>query len=167
MQWSIYASAGLNETTHNLMVHIMACHLFGTKPLSQSMLAYNWLNPTEKRTEMLIKIQHFGCWPLVNCSRSFTIDDSRTCCIWFGLYTGPSRSDRTAFQLFMRIVLYRAPYYAKRSTRVSLYVSNGEWSLLAILSRRWIPLQWRHSERDGVSNHQRFDCLLNRLFTCR
>ena len=25
-------------------------------------------------------------------------------------------------------------------------------------------LQWRHNERDGVSNHQPDDCLLNRLF---
>ena len=25
-------------------------------------------------------------------------------------------------------------------------------------------LQWRHNERDGVSNHQSHDCLLNRLF---
>ena len=25
-------------------------------------------------------------------------------------------------------------------------------------------LQWRHCERDGVSNHQSHDCLLNRLF---
>ena len=24
--------------------------------------------------------------------------------------------------------------------------------------------QWRHNERDGVSNHQPHDCLLNRLF---
>ena len=28
-------------------------------------------------------------------------------------------------------------------------------------------LQWRHNERDGVSNHQRLDCLLKRLFRCR
>ena len=25
-------------------------------------------------------------------------------------------------------------------------------------------LQWRHNERDGVSNHRHLDCLLNRLF---
>ena len=24
------------------------------------------------------------------------------------------------------------------------------------------PLQWRHNERDGVANHRRFNCLLNR-----
>ena len=28
-------------------------------------------------------------------------------------------------------------------------------------------LQWRHGERDGVSNHQPHDCLLNRLFRRR
>ena len=28
-------------------------------------------------------------------------------------------------------------------------------------------LQWRHNERDGVSNHQTHDCLLNRLFRLR
>ena len=27
--------------------------------------------------------------------------------------------------------------------------------------------QWRHNERDVVSNHRRLDCLLNRLFRCR
>ena len=25
-------------------------------------------------------------------------------------------------------------------------------------------LQWRYNERDGVSNHQPYDCLFNRLF---
>ena len=29
------------------------------------------------------------------------------------------------------------------------------------------PLQWRHKEHDGVSNHQPHDCLLNRLFRSR
>ena len=29
-----------------------------------------------------------------------------------------------------------------------------------------IPLQWRHDERDGISNHQPHDCLLNCLFRC-
>ena len=29
------------------------------------------------------------------------------------------------------------------------------------------PLQWRHNECDGMSNHRRLDCLLNRLFRRR
>ena len=28
-------------------------------------------------------------------------------------------------------------------------------------------IMWRHNERDGASNHQRIDCLLNRLFRRR
>ena len=34
-------------------------------------------------------------------------------------------------------------------------------------SMRNITLWWRHIERDGVSNHRRLDCLLNRLFRRR
>ena len=30
--------------------------------------------------------------------------------------------------------------------------------------RVWFALQWRHNERDGVSNHQPHDCLLSCLF---
>ena len=30
-----------------------------------------------------------------------------------------------------------------------------------------VVLQWRHNGHDYVSNHQRHDCLLNRLFRCR
>ena len=31
----------------------------------------------------------------------------------------------------------------------------------------FLPLQWRHNGRDGVSNHLRLDCVLNRLFRRR
>ena len=31
----------------------------------------------------------------------------------------------------------------------------------------FLPLQWRHNGRDGVSDHQPHDCLLNRLFRRR
>ena len=40
-------------------------------------------------------------------------------------------------------------------------VGNGECG-------GWVgPLRWRHNGRDGVSNHQPHDCLLNRLFRHR
>ena len=32
---------------------------------------------------------------------------------------------------------------------------------------QWETSQWRHNGRDGISNHQPHDCLLNRLFGCR
>ena len=31
----------------------------------------------------------------------------------------------------------------------------------------WLTLQWRHNGHDSVSNHQPYDCLLNRLFRRR
>ena len=37
----------------------------------------------------------------------------------------------------------------------------------AILILNKSALQWRHNERDDVSNHYRHDCLLNRLFRLR
>ena len=35
------------------------------------------------------------------------------------------------------------------------------------LQLTWLSLQWLHNERDWVSNHQRLDCLLSRLFRRR
>ena len=35
---------------------------------------------------------------------------------------------------------------------------------LYLMSQHHIPLLWRNNDRDGVSNHQSHDCLLNRLF---
>ena len=50
---------------------------------------------------------------------------------------------------------------------LNLVVVARRWSLGA-RARAWkstfFPLQWRHNERDGVSNHQPHDCLLKRLF---
>ena len=43
-------------------------------------------------------------------------------------------------------------------TPVSLFLSSVYNMFL------WCPLQWLHNGRDSVSNHQRFDCILNRLF---
>ena len=38
-------SAAYIQSIRSALVQIMACHLFGTKPLSQPMLGYYWLNP--------------------------------------------------------------------------------------------------------------------------
>ena len=37
-------------------------------------------------------------------------------------------------------------------------ITSREWSSMAL------SLQWSYNERDGVSNHRRLNCLLNRLF---
>ena len=41
------------------------------------------------------------------------------------------------------------------------WLATAEWNPL------FSALQWCHNERDGVSNHQPHDCLLNRLFRRR
>ena len=60
------------------------------------------------------------------------------------------------------------------SMLIPIYVAK--WRHKASMSWRSIPeyiateaptLQWSHNERDGVSNHRRLDCLLNRLFSRR
>ena len=51
--------------------------------------------------------------------------------------------------------------------RLGLYESSAAIGRNAdLLERLWI-LQWRHYERDSVSNHQRLDCLFNLLFRRR
>ena len=35
------------------------------------------------------------------------------------------------------------------------------------LCEHWCPLQWRNNECNGVSNHQRLNCLLKSFFSCR
>ena len=51
-----------------------------------------------------------------------------------------------------------------------LFICQGCFGTLSNRNRAQrnenIWLQWRHNERDGVSNHRRLDCLLNRLFRC-
>ena len=48
-------------------------------------------------------------------------------------------------------------------------LSRPMWHIYPYLSRllKWYSLQWRHNGRDGVSNHQPFDCLLDGLFRRR
>ena len=42
---------------------------------------------------------------------------------------------------------------------------SQHWLMLQPVTwHHFITLQWRHNERDGVWNHQPYDCLLNRLF---
>ena len=52
------------------------------------------------------------------------------------------------------------------------YTSSYMWKVLMRWIQHWftcmyVSLQWRHNERDGVSNHQPDNCLLNRLFNAQ
>ena len=43
--------------------------------------------------------------------------------------------------------------------------NGGKYLRCFFNTKYWqISLQWRHNERDGVSNHQPYDCLLKRSF---
>ena len=44
-------------------------------------------------------------------------------------------------------------------TTLTAFVLPGRYSRSELV----VSLQWRHNEHDGVSNHQPYDCLLNRL----
>ena len=46
-------------------------------------------------------------------------------------------------------------------------LQNTAYCLTNSIKSNIDPLQWRHNGRDGVSNHQGLDCLLNRLFRHR
>ena len=63
---------------------------------------------------------------------------------------------RTAFS-WLTIMVFSFILHGKLFPRFQLAISH-HWP-----GNIW-PLHWRHNERDGVSNHSRLDCLLNRLF---
>ena len=58
-----------------------------------------------------------------------------------------------------KVVSYRLGGY------IMIYNATPEYGLYQWELRQL--LEWRHNERDGVSNHQLLDCLLNRLFRRR
>ena len=55
----------------------------------------------------------------------------------------------------------------KNWTRVTCWTPKDPAAARIIGSLFGTTLQWRHNERNGISNHRRLDCLLNRLFRRR
>ena len=52
-------------------------------------------------------------------------------------------------------------------SRYTSFKSDATSSIRSLPAGARITVQWRHNERDGVSNHQPHDCLFNRLFRQR
>ena len=77
------------------------------------------------------------------------------------------RFDATYMRYFTVIFIHQRHFIP--SNILPLYIKgpnpNPLWVQMSYLSLKLI--QWRHNERDGVSDHQPHDCLLNRLFGCR
>ena len=76
--------------------------------------------------------------------------------------------------------LWRHCNEGARQKRVNCIITEinmrWEWQVVCFLSIRRVgtittinvnTLQWHHNGRDGVPNHRRLDCLLNRLFRHR
>ena len=91
------------------------------------------------------------------------------------LWSQHDASDSTAVQCRRPEALYTVYRYNKRIVVCKLCLRISHKPLI-IRNRGTctlhesncdIALPWRHNERDGVSNHQPHDCLLNRLFSCR
>ena len=55
---------------------------------------------------------------------------------------------------------------ARRTIRL-ISRKNTTRSSISVKGLTPITLQWRHNGRDSISNHQPYDCLLNRLFRRR
>ena len=91
---------------------------------------------------------------------------------WFDIYMN------IHIHMYVYVSFTRHPIMSNWASLVSIFIKMGyqirqveakciyvliDWpSLLQVIS-----LQWRHNVRDGVSNHQPHDCLLNRLFRRR
>ena len=59
----------------------------------------------------------------------------------------------------------------KKMIEIRLFLMESQLNLSSIVSPPFCPrcwtFQWRHNERNSVSNHQHLECLLNRLFRRR
>ena len=61
---------------------------------------------------------------------------------------------------FRRLIVFMVPFDVVDLRRHSLLVMT-----CPVVTKP--PLQWRHNGHDSISNHQPYDCLLNRLFRRR
>ena len=67
---------------------------------------------------------------------------------------------------YMFVVLYWVVLYGQFFRILVTHLTRSSRVTSLVLGYRF-TLQWRHNGRDGISNHQSHDCLLNRLFRGR
>ena len=69
------------------------------------------------------------------------------------------------FRYFGKKCITKYPCRTRKTLR------NSSWQYInafqTVLNKASILLQWRYNDHDGVSNHQPYNCILNRLFRCR
>ena len=73
--------------------------------------------------------------------------------------------------IFKMVVFRIGSRFLKQRSKLEKYickiVNDFGLAINAQPGITFASLQWRHNERDGVSNHHPHDCLLKRLFRCR
>ena len=70
--------------------------------------------------------------------------------------------------LLLTLTAFQTPRSANVSTSIQEWWPKLTMNRRCCLLTLWLSsLGCRHNGRDGVSNHQHHDCLLNRLFWCR
>ena len=67
------------------------------------------------------------------------------------------------WHLLLVLVVWRVVAAVAYRADCCTHIENGR----LLWRQRWRPLQWRHNEHDGVSDHYPHDYLLNRLFSHR
>ena len=89
-------------------------------------------------------------------------------CHVLALRTENPQSSEVTFKILIHRHRYawpkmsNAPHFGSE-----IFCEYEGWSILLLSPLYYTPLQWRHNEHDGVSNHQPHDCLLNHLFRRR
>ena len=85
-------------------------------------------------------------------------------CVWINDWVnnrkaGDLRRYRAHYDVII-MKMHGVPFDHQDPNRSLISPVSGLWMQLPTLHRR-------HNERDGVSNHRRLECLLNRVFWCR
>ena len=69
--------------------------------------------------------------------------------------------------MYLKILSAKCRPFCRDFNNITHYSDTSSVIKTLNFTDRTFPLQWRHNEHDGVSNHQHHDCLLNRLFRRR
>ena len=126
------------------LVQIKACRRVSTKPLSGPMLEY-WIRTLRTNFCKIF-------------SKTFIHLYSRKCISKYHL----RNSGIVIVIVTIPITRLLMPWLPRPWTAISLY-----WQWMTGKSLTSLTLRWRHNGPGGVSNHQPYDCLLNRLFRGR
>ena len=142
------SDAYMCQGTGSALVQIMACCLFGVKPLSKPMLCKCQLDPQDQTSlKSGSKYRNFH-W------RKRIWNDR--------LRNGGDFVQRRWIKSCQKIWLMPSLHSKWKCSGKVMAMFACRWSCDAPLR----PSHWRHNERDGVSSHGYLDYLLNLLFSC-